>query len=67
MVIREAIAFGKAPYRIRAGLSLYAELAARAAVTEDDIERAEEGGTGPAVLLLRRLAAALNATLHLAA
>lgn len=37
----------------------------RAAMTEDDIKRIEEGGTEPAVPLLRRLAAALNATVHL--
>jgi len=43
IAIREALAFGKAPY---------------------DIERIEEGGTEPTVLLLL-LAAALNATVHL--
>ena len=42
-----------------------AELAARAGMTCHDIERIEEGGTEPTVPLLRRLAAALNATVHL--
>jgi transcriptional regulator with XRE-family HTH domain len=34
-------------------------------MTEDDIERIEEGGTQPTVPLLGRLAAALNATVRL--
>ena len=34
-------------------------------MTDDDIERIEEGGTEPTVPLLCRLAAALNATVHL--
>jgi hypothetical protein len=38
-----------------------AELAMRASLTGDDIERIEEGGTEPTIPLLRRLAAALNA------
>ncbi len=37
----------------------------RGALTEDDIECIEEGGTEPTVPLLRRLAAALNADVHL--
>jgi transcriptional regulator with XRE-family HTH domain len=63
---REALAFSKALHDIRAELGLsVAELAAQAAMTEDDIERIEEGGIEPTVPLLRRLAAALNATVHL--
>jgi transcriptional regulator with XRE-family HTH domain len=66
IAIREALAFGKALYDIRTELGLtVTELAARAAMTDDDIERIEEGGTEPTVPLLRRLAAALNATVHL--
>lgn len=66
IAIREALAFGKALYDIRAELGLtVAELADRAAMTEDDIECIEEGGTEPTVPLLRRLAAALNATVYL--
>ncbi len=66
IAIREALAFGKALYDIRIELGLtVAEIATRAAMTEDDIERIEEGGTEPTVPLLRRLAAALNATVHL--
>jgi transcriptional regulator with XRE-family HTH domain len=66
IAIREALAFGKALYDIRAELGLtVAELATRAAMTDDDIERIEEGGTDPTVPLLRRLAAALNATVRL--
>ena len=64
--IREALAFGKALYDIRTELGLsVSELALRAAMTEDDIERIEEGGTEPTVPLLRRLTAALKATVHL--
>lgn len=66
IAIREALAFGKALYDIRTELGLtVAELAARVEMTQDDIERIEEGGTEPTVPLLRRLAAALNATVHL--
>ena len=46
------------------GLSV-AELAMRAALTDDDVERIEEGGTEPTIPLLRRLAAALNADVRL--
>jgi transcriptional regulator with XRE-family HTH domain len=57
IAIREALAFGKALYDIRTELGLtVAEVAARAAMTEDDIECIEEGGTEPTVPLLRRLA-----------
>jgi transcriptional regulator with XRE-family HTH domain len=66
IAIREALAFGKALYDIRTELGLIvAELAARAGMTDYDIERIEEGGTEPTVHLLRRLAAALNATVDL--
>jgi predicted transcriptional regulator len=66
IAIREALAFGKALYDIRTVLGLsVAELALRAALTDDDIERIEEGGTEPAIPLLRRLAAALNADVRL--
>jgi transcriptional regulator with XRE-family HTH domain len=64
--IREALAFGRALYDIRTALGLsVAELARRAAMTDDDIERIEEGGTEPTIPLLRRLAAALNADVRL--
>ena len=36
-----------------------------AAMTDDDIERIEEGGTEPTIPLLRRLAAALDADVRL--
>lgn len=66
IAIREALAFGKALYDIRTELGLtVAGLATRAAMTEDDVERIEEGGTEPTVPPLRRLAAALNAAVHL--
>jgi transcriptional regulator with XRE-family HTH domain len=63
IAIREALAFGKALHDIRTALGLsVAELAIRASLTGDDIERIEEGGTEPTIPLLRRLAAALNET-----
>jgi transcriptional regulator with XRE-family HTH domain len=66
IAIREALAFGKALYDIRTALGLsVAELAVRTAMTGDDIERIEEGGTEPTIPLLRRLAAALNADVRL--
>ena len=66
IAIREALAFGKALYDIRNALGLsVAELALRAALTDDHIERIEEGGTEPTIPLLRRLAAALNADVRL--
>jgi transcriptional regulator with XRE-family HTH domain len=53
IAIREALAFGKALYDIRTSLGLsVAELALRAALTDDDIERIEEGGTEPTIPLL---------------
>ena len=68
IAIREALAFGKALYDIRTTLGLsVAELALRASLSEDDIECIEEGGTEPTIPLLRRLAAALNADVHLTA
>jgi transcriptional regulator with XRE-family HTH domain len=66
IAIREALAFGKALYDIRTALGLsIAELALRASLTDDDIERIEEGGTEPTIPLLRRLAAALDADVRL--
>lgn len=68
IAIREALAFGKALYYIRTALGMsVAELALRAALTDDDIERIEEGGTEPTIPLLRRLAAALDADVRLTA
>jgi hypothetical protein len=66
IAIREALAFGKALHDIRTALGLaVAELAARASLTDDDIECIEEGGTEPTIPLLRRLASALNADVRL--
>src|SRR5215813_3433771 len=50
IAIREALAFGKAVYdrRVALGLSI-AELAHRTAMTADEIECIEEGGTEPTV------------------
>jgi transcriptional regulator with XRE-family HTH domain len=68
IAIREALAFGKALYDVRTALGLsVAELAMRAALTDDDIERIEEGGTEPTIPLLRRLAAALDSEVRLTA
>ena len=59
-------AFGKALYDIRTALGLsVAELVVRTTMTDDDIERIEEGGTEPTIPLLRRLAAPLNADVRL--
>jgi len=68
VAIREALAFGKAVYdqRRTQGLSV-ADLAERAGMTADEIECIEEGGTEPTIALLRRLAAALDADVHLTA
>ena len=50
IAIREALAFGKALYDIRTDLGLsVVELAMRASLTDDDIERIEEGGTEPTI------------------
>jgi transcriptional regulator with XRE-family HTH domain len=66
IAIREALAFGKAVYDIRAILGLTtSELAQRAGMTDDEIECIEEGGTEPTIPLLRRLAAALDADVRL--
>jgi transcriptional regulator with XRE-family HTH domain len=68
VAIREAMAFGKAVYDRRGALGLSAaDLAGRAGMTADEIECTEEGGTEPTVALLRRLAAALDADVHLTA
>ena len=68
IAIREALAFGKAVYDQRRALGLStAELARRADMTVDEIERIEEGGTEPTIALLRRLAAALDADVRLTA
>ena len=65
IAIREALAFGKAVYDRRRALGLgIAELAGRADMTVDDLECIEEGGTEPSVVLLRRLAAALDSDVH---
>ena len=68
IAIREALAFGKAVYdrRVVLGLSVV-NLAQRASMTADEIECIEEGGTEPTIALLRRLAAALDADVHLTA
>ncbi|MFI6507877.1 helix-turn-helix domain-containing protein [Streptosporangium sp. NPDC050855] len=67
IMIREVSAFGRALYDRCGALGLtVAELAARAGMTEDEIECIEEGGTASAVALLRHLAAALNADVRLA-
>ena len=66
VAIREALAFGKAVYDQRRALGLsLADLAGRAGMTADEIECIEEGGTEPTIPLLRRLAAALDADVHL--
>jgi transcriptional regulator with XRE-family HTH domain len=44
-----------------------ADLAGRADMTAGEIGCIEEGGTEPAIALLRRLAAALDADVHLTA
>ncbi len=68
IAIRQALAFGKALYDRRTALGLGTdELAARTGMEQDDIECIEEGGTAPTVELLRLLAAALDADVHLTA
>jgi transcriptional regulator with XRE-family HTH domain len=68
VAIREALAFGKAvcDQRRILGLSV-ADLAGRAGMTAEEIECTEEGGTEPTIALLRRLAAAPDADVHLTA
>jgi transcriptional regulator with XRE-family HTH domain len=65
IAIREAPAFGKVAYdRYHAlGLSV-ADLAGRADMATDEIECSKEGGTEPAIALLRRLATALDAPVY---
>jgi transcriptional regulator with XRE-family HTH domain len=64
----EALAFGKAVYDQPRALGLsVAGLAGRADTTTDEIECTEEGGTEPAIALLRRLATALDAAARLTA
>ena len=66
IAIREALAFGKAVYDQRRALDLsVCGLAGRADMTADEIECIEEGGTEPAIALLRRLAAALDSDVHM--
>jgi transcriptional regulator with XRE-family HTH domain len=66
IAIREALAFGKAVYDVRIALGLaVSDLAERLGMTDDEIECIEEGGTEPTVALLRRLAAAFDADVHL--
>jgi transcriptional regulator with XRE-family HTH domain len=68
IAIREALAFGKAVYDQRRALGLsVADLAGRAGMSVDEVECIEEGGTEPTIALLRRLAAALDADVHLTA
>jgi transcriptional regulator with XRE-family HTH domain len=68
VAIGEALAFGKAVYDQRRALGFsVADLAGRADMTVDEIECIEEGGTEPTIALLRRLAAALDADVHLTA
>ena len=60
------VAFGKAVDDQRRALGLsVAELAGRADMTLDEIDCIEEGGTEPAIALLRRLAATLDADVRL--
>ncbi|WP_240796338.1 helix-turn-helix domain-containing protein [Streptomyces sp. RFCAC02] len=62
-----AIALGQAVYDRRTALGIdRAVLAGRTGLTVADIDRLEGGGTTPALPLLRRLAAALDATLDVA-
>jgi transcriptional regulator with XRE-family HTH domain len=61
IVIREALAFGKAVYDQRRALGLsVADLAGRADMTADEIECIEEGGTEPTIALLRLCSVASN-------
>lgn len=59
-----AIILGQAVYDRRTKLGLgQGDLARRAGLTTEDIDRIEGGGTAPTLPLLRALAAALDATL----
>jgi transcriptional regulator with XRE-family HTH domain len=67
IAIREELAFGKTVYDLRCALELTtAELAARAAMTVDEIEYIEEGGATLTITLVRRLAVALDCDVRLA-
>jgi transcriptional regulator with XRE-family HTH domain len=57
---------GRCDDRLPLGLSV-ADLAGRSDMTADEIECIEEGGTEPTTALLRRLAAALDTDVRLAA
>ncbi|MFD5750272.1 helix-turn-helix domain-containing protein [Streptomyces sp. NPDC127033] len=60
-----AIALGQAVYDRRTALGIdQAALAERAALSLEDIERIEGGGTAPTLRLIRTLAVALDAKLH---
>jgi transcriptional regulator with XRE-family HTH domain len=68
IAIREALVFGKAVYDQRRALGLsVADLAGRADMAVDEIERIEEGGAEPTIALLLRLGAALDADVRLTA
>jgi transcriptional regulator with XRE-family HTH domain len=68
IAIREALAFGNVVYDQCRALDLsVADLAGRADTTTDEIECIEEGGTESTIALLRRLATALDAAVHLTA
>lgn len=68
IAFREALAFGKAVFDQRRALGLsVAELAARAAMTVDEVECIEEGGTEPTIALLRLSAAAMDSDVRLTA
>lgn len=65
--IRLAMAFAKAVYDRRAELGLtQTELAERAGLTQAKISRIEGADAVPTLPLLRRVAAALNASLNIA-
>ena len=62
------LAFGKAVYDQRRNLGLsVVDLTGRAGMAADEVECIEEGGTEPTIALLRRLAAPLDADVHLTA
>ena len=67
IAIREALAFGKAVYDQRLALGLSIDALAGLGMTADEIECTEEGGIEPTIALLRHLAAALDADVHLTA
>jgi transcriptional regulator with XRE-family HTH domain len=68
IAIRDALALAKAVYDQRCALDLsISDLARRMDVTPDEIGCIEEGPAEPAIALLRRLAAALDADVRLTA